>query len=158
MSRHSSILVSIILILSVVTLAEPVFAIVPRVEKVVPYDVGSSTYLNITVYHYPEEDTTPHYVKFIKVTMGSNITQITIGLQPISPPYNNFTIQYDLGPVSGNPTINVDAYCTVHFWASTLEQNWIGQIPEFPLPALLLTLVLATSAIVLVARKTKSAK
>jgi hypothetical protein len=150
-------LILAILVLSYVTLAEPAFAIVPTVEKVVPYNVGSSTYLNITVHHFPQ-DTTPHYVNTIKVTMGTNVTQLTISLQPVSAPYYNFIIQYDLGPVIGNPTINVDAHCIVNGWASASEQNWIGQIPEFQLPALLLTLVLVTSAVVFVVRRAKPAK
>lgn len=151
-------LILTILVLSYVTFAEPAFAIVPTVEKVVPYNVGSSTYLNITVHHYPQEDATPHYVNTIKVTMGTNVTQLAIGLQPVSEPYNNFTIQYDLGSVIGNPTINVDAHCIVNGWASASLQNWEGQIPEFSLPMLLLALILATSVITFVVRKAKSAK
>jgi hypothetical protein len=90
--------------------------------------------------------------------MGTNVTQLTIDLQPVSEPYNNFTIQYDLGPIIGNPTINVDAHCIVNGWASASLQNWEGQIPEFSLPMLLLTLILATSVITFVVRKAKSAK
>ncbi len=150
-------LILTILVLSYVTFAEPAFAIVPTVEKVVPYNVGSSTYLNITVHHFPQ-DTTPHYVNTIKVTMETNVTQLTISLQPVSAPYYNFTIQYDLGQVTGDPTINVDAHCIVNGWASASLQNWEGQIPEFSLPMLLLTLILATSVITFVVRKAKSAK
>lgn len=147
-----------ILVLSYVMLAEPAFAIVPTVQKVVPYNVGSSTYLNITVHHTPQENTTPHYVNTIKVTIGTNVTQLTIDLQPVSEPYNNFTVQYDLGPVAGNPTIDVDAHCIVNGWASVFQQDWQGQIPEFSMPILLLALVLATSVIVFVVRKAKLVK
>lgn len=147
-----------ILVLSYVTLAEPAFAIVPTVQKVVPFNVGSSTYLNITVHHTPQDPTIPHYVNAINVTMGANVTQLTISSQPVSAPYYNFTIQYDLGPVIGNPTIIVNAHCIVNGWASVLQQDWQGQIPEFSLPMLLLALVLATSVIVFVIRKAKLVK
>ena len=71
-------------------LTRPVFADVPRVLNVVPYDVSASTYLNVTVYHSIEDPSIPpHYVDQIRVTWGSNITSLTITAQPLTPDLNS---------------------------------------------------------------------
>jgi len=121
----------------------PVFAVVPEVRSVVPWNSGGSTVLNVTVYHTPEISL--HYVDAVEVTMGANTTDLTIGVQNLSPD-STFTVSYDLGPVSGAPAITVKAHCSVNGWSTV---DWSGTIPEFRLPVLLLTLILTGSLVVL---------
>jgi hypothetical protein len=143
-----------ILVISFLLSTVPVkssFAIVPEVQSVVVFNEGDSTFLNITIYHYPEETETPHYVDIIRVTVGDNVTELPIGVQPLTP-QNTFTIIYDLGPVSGTPTVLVEAHCTVNGWSTI---NWSGQIPEFSSSTLLLVLVLSTSLILTIFRNAR---
>jgi len=150
-NKPSYILILVISILLSASFAEPVFAIVPEVRNVVAYNVGGSTFLNITVYHYPEDASIPHYVDIIRVTVGTNTTDLTIGPKPLSPD-DTFIVSYNLGPVEGTPTATVQVHCIVNGWSVV---NWTGQVPEFSLPVLLLTLVLVTSLAVFVFRKIK---
>ena len=93
-----------IVVVFFVCLANPVFAIVPVVQNVVVYDVGGTTYLNVTVFHDPE--IVSHYVNVIEVSYGSNTTDMTIGVQPST----TFTITYVVGPVTDSPTATVKAH------------------------------------------------
>lgn len=144
-----------ILILGISTLlsinfVNPASAIVPEVRGAVVYNVGGSTFLNVTVYHYPEDAS--HYVDIIRVTIGANTTDLTIGAQTLKPD-NTLTVTYNLGPVAGTPAATVQAHCIVNGWSSV---NWTGEVPEFSLPVLLLTLILGTSIAVFISRKVKS--
>jgi hypothetical protein len=158
LNRPLSMIIFVIVALLSVDAVSPVSAIIPTVQEVVPYDVGGSTYLNITVHHTPQDPTAipPHYVNIIKVTMGTNTTQLTINSIPVSPPNNNFTVTYDLGPISGTPSITVDAHCLVNGWASQSSGHWTGAVPEFSLPMLLLVMIAVLSIGVFVSRKAKT--
>jgi hypothetical protein len=123
-------------------LARPAFAIVPQIWNVVPYPVDGSTYLNVTVYHTPEIST--HYVNVIMVTMDTNSASLIIGVQNLNPD-DTFFVQYDLGPISGTPTAHVEAHCIINGWSD----EWIGPVPEYSAPALILTMMFAVSATVL---------
>ena len=140
-------LLFVVLVLFCASFASPAFAIVPEVRNVVAYDVGGSTYLNVTVYHTPEQ--ADHYVNSIEAIMGSNTTDLIIGVQTLNAS-DMFTISYDLGPVSGTPTITVKAHCNIHGWSTV---NWTGQVPEFSLTMLLLIFALNASIAVLIFRK-----
>lgn len=140
---------SLVVILASTAFSSPVLAVVPEVRNVVPYDVGGSTYLNITVYHTPE--IAGHYVNLISVTMGSNTTTLTIGVQSLTP-QDTFTVSYDLGPTQGTPSITVQAHCTVNGWSAV---NWSGTVPEFSLLPLLMALVLFGASAVFFHRKNK---
>lgn len=143
------ILVSLIVVLASTAFSSPVLAVVPEVRNVVPYDVGGSTYLNITVYHTPE--IADHYVDMIKVTMGSNTTTLTIGVQSLTP-QDTFTVSYDLGPTQGTPSITAEAHCIIHGWST---MNWSGTVPEYSLPVVLMTLALVSASAVFLHRKNK---
>jgi len=126
-----------------------VFAVVPEVRSVVPWNNGTSVTLNVTVYHTPEISV--HHVDVIEVTMGANTTDLGISIQDLSPD-DTFTVSYNLGPVSGTPTITVRAHCNVHGWSTV---NWSGVIPEFQVSILPLALVLAGSVAAFFSRKIK---
>lgn len=140
---------SLAVILASTAFSSPVLAIVPEVRNVVPYDVGGSTYLNITVYHTPE--IADHYVNMINVTMGSNTTTLTIGVQSLTP-QDTFTVSYDLGPTQGTPSITVKAHCVIHGWSVV---DWSGAVPEYCLPVLLMAPVLVSASAVFLHRKNK---
>jgi len=129
-------------------LARPAFAIVPQIWNVVPYPVDGSTYLNVTVYHTPE--IAGHYVNVIMVTMDTNSASLIIGVQNPNPD-DTFFVQYDLGPISGTPTVHVEAHCTIDGWSA----EWIGSVPEYSIPALMLAMVFAVSASILVLHRFK---
>jgi hypothetical protein len=130
-------------------------AIQPQVTSVVPYNVGGSTFLNITVYHYPEDASIPHYVDKIEVTMGGNTTDLSIGAQTLSAG-NTFNVTYNLGPVTGTPTITVRAHCIVNGWSTPYD--WTGTVAEFPVPPLVVVLALCASAAVYASWKTRRHK
>jgi hypothetical protein len=129
----------------------PSFAIVPEVRDVQVYAVGGSVYLNVTVFHFPEDDSIPHYVNTIEVTMGTNTTDLSIGVQPLRGD-DTFTVQYDLGPVSGTSEITVKAHCIVNGWSAV---NWTGTVPEFSLPSMLLLLGFISLSALFICRKTR---
>jgi len=76
--------------------------------------------------------------------MGANTTDLTIGVQPLSPD-STFTVSYNLGPISGSPTITVKAHCIVNGWSTPFD--WTGAIPEFSVLTLLVALILFGSVV-----------
>lgn len=148
-AKASLILGSLLAVLASTAFSSPVLAVVPEVRNVVPYDVGGGTYLNITVYHTPE--ITDHYVNMINITLGSNTTTLTIGVQSLTP-QDTFTVSYDLGPTQGTPSITVQARCVLDGWSSV---NWSGIVPEFSLLPLLMALALASPSVVFLHRRNK---
>jgi hypothetical protein len=147
MNKLLTITVCVLLTLLSMAVAKPAFAVVPEVRNVIPYPVGGSTYLNVTVYHTPEIPS--HYVNVIMVTVDTNSTSLTIDVQPLNPD-DTFYVQYDMGPISGTPTIHVEVHCIVNGWSA----EWIGSIPEYPTPALL-TMMFVLSAAILVFHRIK---
>jgi hypothetical protein len=143
-----SIVVLPILALFIVSFAGPVFAPVPQVQNVVPYNVGVSTFLNITVWHNIENPS--HYVDMINVTMGTNTTTMVIGVQNLEPD-GTFKVTYDLGPISGTPTVTVTAHCIVNGWSAP----WSGQVPEYSTTALMLAILMVVTSGVLLVRRAR---
>jgi len=128
---------------------QPVSAIVPAIQNVTVFEVGGSTYLNVTVLHTPEIQ--GHYVDTIEVILGSNTTDLTIGVQELNPD-DTFVITYDIGPVTAAPEATIRAHCIVNGWSVT---NWTGTIPEFPIMTLTLLMFAATSLVMILLRKNK---
>jgi len=120
------------------------------VKDVVVYESDGNTFLNITVNHL--DQITIHYVDTIRVTIGgSNVTTLAVSYQPATPD-NNYTYQYNAGPISGTQMAVVAAHCIIHFWS---EVNWSGPIPEFSFPVLLLAFAASSSIIVFVYQKSR---
>jgi hypothetical protein len=117
----------------------PAFSHAPEVRSVVPRDVDGATHLNITVWH--DIETLLHYVDTIEVTWGTNITSLTMDPKPLRPD-GTFTIEYNMGPVSGTPPITVRASCTITGYSGSIP--WNGQIPEFSTLALLPIFIIGT--------------
>jgi hypothetical protein len=116
-------------------LARPVLADQPQVRSVIVYSDGGRTLLNMTIYHNTEIPS--HYVNNIQVIIGSNTTTWNISPQTLASDLT-FNITYDAGVVAGSPTATIRAHCNIHGNSS----DWSGVIPEFPIPTILLMLVI----------------
>lgn len=125
-----------------------VLANLPSVDAPVPWTSGTHTILNITVRH----DTTSlplsdHYVDQVEVNIDG--TPHIMNLTPPQPQYF-FVIQYDMGQVTGTPTVKARAHCTYHLWGG---YSLSVQVPEFS--SFQLLLVLATTSITIVLLRSK---
>ena len=131
----------------------PVFSHAAEVRDVVPLDVAGNTHLNITVWH--DIESSLHYVDTIEVTYSSNTTSLTINPQPLEPD-GTFTIDYNMGPILGTPTLTVRAHCTITGY--TGSSSWTGQIPEFQLIVFLSVFLTATLAVIIFFKRTRGLK
>lgn len=116
-------------------LARPVLADQPQMRSVIVYSDGGRTLLNMTIYHNTE--TPSHYVDSVQVIFGSNTTTWQIAPQALASDLT-FNITYDAGVVAGSPTATIRAHCNIHDNSS----DWSGVIPEFPIPTILLMLMI----------------
>lgn len=120
------------------------FADPAHVLNVVPNSVDDRVILNITIRH--SVNTTFHHVNFVEVVMEANRTSLPIASHPLAPD-GTFFVLYDLGQVSGTPTVTVNVSCSFTGWSGAT--TWTGPVPEFSLQALLITLTLTSSMMVL---------
>jgi hypothetical protein len=125
-----------------------VLALVPSVDAPVPWTSGTHTILNITIRH---DKTNPpfsdHYVDYVEVDI--NGTPHTINLEPPQPD-DFFIIQYDMGEVTGTPTVKARAHCTYHGLSGFSPSV---QVPELSFSQLLLILAIISITIVLLRSK-----
>lgn len=142
--KSSYVLILAIFTLSCACIANPAFAIIPQVQNVVVYDIGGTTYLNITVYHDPEISS--HHVDTIEVAYDTNTTDLPIDVQSST----TFIIVYVVGVLTDTPTATVRAHCNVHGWS---DVNWTGPITEFPYSLLPLVFLLIMSLAIIAIRK-----
>ncbi|MCJ7423196.1 hypothetical protein MUP01_02870 [Candidatus Bathyarchaeota archaeon] len=136
MGKHTK-LVMILVISTLIgfVLARPVLADQPQMRSVIVYSDGGRTLLNMTIYHNTE--TPSHYVDSVQVIFGSNTTTWQIAPQALASDLT-FNITYDAGVVAGSPTATIRAHCNIHDNSS----DWSGVIPEFPIPTILLMLMI----------------
>lgn len=155
MDKHLLFFVLFSLALLSLSVAKPVLADTPAVITVVPWNSGSDTMLNVTVYHDVGAEVLGHYVDNIEVNVEGNIQNFPQGgphaYYDTVKHYFNVTVGPITG-ITGTPTATVRAHCNIHLWS---QSNWTGQIPEFSIPILLFTLILATSVAFFASRKTK---
>jgi hypothetical protein len=152
LNRFSLGLVLGLLALLSFSFASPAFATTPVIRNVAVSKIGNSYFLDITIYHTPEDQS--NYVDLIRVIIYAqdNITDLHIGPQALSAD-DTFTISYDLGPLPGDSaSIEVAAHCNVNSWNAV---PWWGDVPEFSLPIMLVAFALATSFGVFVLRRAK---
>ena len=117
-------------------------ALVPSIVSVESYDVGSVTWLNITIHHTPPPALGPsHYVSNVQVEVNGVVEDL-----PQSPQSTEtFSVQYSLGPNSATYSVRARAYCIVHgdgAWSN------IETVPEISLLSAVLLIALATTTIV----------
>jgi len=137
-------------------LVKPVFANIPKVENVIAWKDGANTMLTVTIHHITEDS--GHHVDEINVSVNGGIQSF-----PQNSPHLldlvTFTFHVTIGPitgVTGTPTATVSAHCSVNGWSSQLQGgDWVGQIPEFSLPMLLVTMALVTFVFAVAVKKAK---
>lgn len=131
MRRAVTIFILCVLIWASAGFIKPAFCHAAEVRDVVPRSADGATHLDITVWHNIENSL--HYVDTIEVTWGANITSLAIGTQPLAPD-GTFAVDYNMGLVSGTPTIVVRARCSVTGYSGAI--SWTGTIPEpSPIPS-----------------------
>lgn len=122
-------------------------ALVPSIVGVEFYDVGSITWLNVTIHHTPPPALGPsHYVSNVQVEVNGSAQDLSQSPQSTE----TFSVQYSLGPNSDTYSVRARAYCIVHgfsAWSNTVT------VPEISLPTVILFITLATVTI-LIARNT----
>jgi hypothetical protein len=136
-------LVTLLLILSVSyssnMLIHPAFADEARITDLTfsTRQSDNHTILNITVLHhnyYPG-----HYVSSVQVSIAGTIyTEVPDPTQPLD---QSFTVQHDMGVVSGTPTVIARAICNLH---GSFGDSTPIVVPEFSTVTITITLFALT--------------
>jgi len=104
----------LILLLAVVSafIVDSVLADVPVVNTIQPWTRPNDghTVLNVTVTH--NNYYSGHYVDWIQVDVDGAVD--TVNLSPPQPLNLPFVVQYDMGIISGTPTVRAKAHCNLH--------------------------------------------
>jgi hypothetical protein len=118
-------------------------ALVPNIVSVESYDVGSVTWVNITIRHTPPPAIGPsHYVSNVQVEVNGVVEDLSQSPQSTE----TFSVQYSLGPNSETYSVRARAYCIVHGYSAWSN---IATVPEISLLTVVLLIALATTSIVI---------
>ncbi len=124
----------------------PVWANTPDVTNVEYYSIGNNTFVRITVYHVRtgfEGDIDPnHYVEQALFDIDGTVEDVALEAQSTEV----FTVEYNMGEVTGAPTVRARVDCTSHglsAWSDTVV------VPEFSTLSLLLILAMVSIAVLL---------
>jgi len=118
--KISSTLLIVLLAAVSAFIVDSVLADVPVVNTIQPWTRPSDghTVLNVTVTH--NNYYSGHYVDWIQVDVDGAVDTVNLSEpQPVNLP---FVVQYDMGLVSGTPTVRARAHCTLHgpsAWSSS---------------------------------------
>jgi len=120
-------------------------ALVPSIVSVNSHDVGSTTWLDITVSHQPPPTIgAGHYVSVVQLEINGTTVNLTQDPQSTV----TFTVQYSLGPNTDTYSVRARALCNVHGYSALSNPV---MVPESI--TVILFIVLATVAVV-IAKKT----
>jgi desulfoferrodoxin (superoxide reductase-like protein) len=143
MIRSLGVLFSFACVVIAVCQVAPVFADVPAVTGITAWTRQSDnhTILNITVVHNGYYS--GHYVEWIPLNVSDTFQQISLTeSSPVDQTASStFVVPYDMGVVTDSPTVQAQAYCTVHgsgSWSTVLT------VPEFSSLQLVLILMVLT--------------
>jgi desulfoferrodoxin (superoxide reductase-like protein) len=152
LNRKALFLIAIPLLLGIavsVSVQVPtVEALVPSIESVSFHDEGSTTVLNITVFHAgsPTPIGSGHYVSNIQLEINGTVIDL-----PQSPQSTEtFTVRYSLGSNTDTYTVRARALCNLHGYSA---QSGIVTVPESMSIVLFIAL---TTFTVIVTKKTLS--
>jgi hypothetical protein len=119
-------------------------ALVPSIVSVEHYDVGSVTWLNITINHTPPPAIGPsHYVSNVQVEVNGTTQNLSQSPQSTE----TFSVQYSLGPNSNTYLVRARALCTVHGYSAFSSTV---SVPEISLTTVILFITVATVTTVIV--------
>jgi hypothetical protein len=118
--------------------------LVPSIVSVDYYDVGSITWVNVTVHHTPPPALgASHYVSNVQLEINGTVQNLAQSPQSTE----TFTVQYSLGSNSNTYSVRARALCIVHgysAWSNTVTD------PEFSLLTVVLFIALTIIASVVV--------
>ena len=139
------------LTLAIITIFQiyPASADTPHDISIQPWNRASDnhTILNITINHDLQPITSLHYVDSVEVDDGTvHVIPLTDYQSQVS---GTFTVQYDMGVVTGQPTVSVRAHCTQHGWSTWTDPSLV---PEFSFAQLLLVLTIIAASVLLLQR------
>ncbi|MFC1487113.1 hypothetical protein ACFLRN_05445 [Thermoproteota archaeon] len=157
--NKKSLAIGLLLILSTIICfnINPVSAQQLNIDSVVPYPSGTDTILNITITHIgpnasPGVFNPLNFVDSIDIDMDGDLQTFgdvqSVNVADASYGVTTFSIQYNMGEVTGTPTVYVRA--------NNLQMNgeWFPYvIPEFPLIHLLPILMVVSIAVLLIKSK-----
>ena len=123
-----------------------VLADIPHNISIQPWTSGTRTILNITITHGGGAPTSSHYVNTVQVNVSGVVDDITLTPQSTV----TFVVQYDMGEITGTPTVQVRADCTLHDWSGWTNPQ---SVPEFPLVVLFPVFAVLTVAVLLLHSK-----
>jgi hypothetical protein len=139
---------SLILSTFVVFPVVPVLADIPNVEGIVPWTDGEgNTILNITIRHDATAPSISHYINSIDVEIDGVPTTVPLSDNQTT---ERFVARYNMGQVTGTPTVRARAHCTVHGNGSFSAPV---QVPEFSVIWLLAIFALVSTVSLLLSRK-----
>jgi hypothetical protein len=119
------------------------------IQSWIPPSPGTHLFLNITITHDTGAPTSSHYVDVAQVNISGLVHDI-----PLSPQSTvTFVVQYDMGEVSGTPTVQARARCNTHGWS---DWSTPQAVPEFPLITPFPLLAVATIAALFLRSKARS--
>lgn len=144
-TRKSLFLILFFALVAIPGLNIPIaFAGVPSVLSVEGWASGTDTILNITVSHSPF--TSSHYVNKVEVDVDGTVDEINLPSQSTV----TFVVQYNMGEVTGTPTVQTRAFCNIDGWSSWSEPV---VVPEFSWMHVLLILIVVPIAILFLRSK-----
>ena len=121
--------------------------LVPSIVSVDSYDVGSTTWVNVTINHTPPPALgVSHYVSNVQLEINGTVQNLAQTPQSTE----TFSVQYSLGSNGDKYSVRARALCTVHgysAWSNTVT------VPEFSLLTVLLFIAL-TAIVGVVVKKT----
>ena len=121
----------------------PVYADVPSILNIEPWKNGTETILNITIRH--TAPSSGHYIDLIQIDTDGIVNDLILDPQTSNP----FIVNYNLGELSGEPSVKVRAHCNLHGWG-----GWSSSqiIPEFS-SLIIISLFLTATLLIMLTRK-----
>ena len=161
MKKEKSLVIGFLLVFSAITCfnINPVFAQTGQIDSIEKYMSGTDTILNITVTHqdpnFPSGTYNPlNFIDHLEIEIDGAFPYVLVNTADYQ--LTHFTVQYNMGQVTGTPTIRVRAVSlqTEFEWTETMT------VPEFSLIHLAPILLVTSIAILLIKSKitTKSKK
>ena len=146
-----SLIVAVTLLIGLIVFpsvqVQTVQGLVPGIQSITFHNVGSTTTLDVTVFHQgsPTPIGASHYVSNVQLEINGTVVNLSQSPQSTE----TFTVQYSLGPNTNTYTVVARALCNVHGYGGNSSPV---VVPESI--SVVLFIVLATVAAI-VAKKTR---
>ena len=111
---------------------------VPTVLSITPWMSGENTILNITIRH--ADPSSFHYINQVEVDKDGTVQSISLSAASTV----IFTVQYNLGVVTGTPDVRARVHCVTHGWSGWSSSIIVPEFSSMFFPILLASLTLLT--------------